>query len=131
MPLYEYECESCAHRFERIQKYSDPLVDICPECADPVRKLLSSPAFQFKGTGWYVTDYARKDQTRDAEAKAKTKKGEGSGDAGSSGDGGGDASKKGKTAESSGDSSSSSSSAESTKTSGSGDSSKTTKESSS
>ncbi len=130
MPLYEYECESCAHRFERIQKYSDPLVDICPECAGPVRKLLSSPAFQFKGTGWYVTDYARKDQTRDSDTDAKPKKPEGSGEAGSSGDGG-DASKKGKTAESSGDSTSSSSSAESTKTSGSGDSSKTTKESSS
>jgi putative FmdB family regulatory protein len=60
MPLYEYECEN-GHRFEVIQKFSDPLVDKCPTCGSPVRKLISSPAFQFKGTGWYVTDYARKD----------------------------------------------------------------------
>jgi putative FmdB family regulatory protein len=60
MPLYEYECDTCAHRFERIQKFSDPLVDVCPSCGGHVRKLLSSPAFQFKGTGWYVTDYAKK-----------------------------------------------------------------------
>ncbi len=60
MPLYEYECEHCAHRFEHLQKFSDPLLDSCPECGGPVRKLLSSPAIQFKGSGWYITDYARK-----------------------------------------------------------------------
>jgi putative FmdB family regulatory protein len=61
MPLYEYECAACGHRFERIQKFSDPLVDVCPTCgAGPVHKLLSAPAIQFKGTGWYVTDYAGK-----------------------------------------------------------------------
>jgi putative FmdB family regulatory protein len=61
MPLYEYECESCHQRFERIQKYSDPPIDTCPACGKgPVRKLLSSPAIQFKGSGWYITDYARK-----------------------------------------------------------------------
>ena len=61
MPLYEYQCESCDERFERIQKYSDPPVDVCPKCGKgPVRKLLSSPAIQFKGSGWYITDYARK-----------------------------------------------------------------------
>ena len=61
MPLYEYECEACAHRFERIQKFSDPPVDTCPTCGKgPVRKLLSSPAIQFKGSGWYITDYGRK-----------------------------------------------------------------------
>ena len=60
MPLYEYECNDCEHRFERIQKFSDPLVSICPACGGEVRKLLSSPAIQFKGTGWYVTDYAKK-----------------------------------------------------------------------
>ncbi len=60
MPLYEYECSDCAGRFERIQKFSDPIVKICPECGGPVEKLLSSPAIQFKGTGWYVTDYAKK-----------------------------------------------------------------------
>jgi len=64
MPLYEYECEACHERFERIQKYSDPLVDICPKCGKgPVRKLLSSPAIQFKGTGWYITDYAKRSGT--------------------------------------------------------------------
>ena len=60
MPLYEYECEDCGHRFERIQKFSDALVSTCPACGGKVRKLLSSPAIQFKGTGWYITDYARK-----------------------------------------------------------------------
>ena len=64
MPLYEYQCESCSHRFERIQKYSDPLVDTCPNCGKgPVRKLISSPAIQFKGSGWYITDYAKKSST--------------------------------------------------------------------
>jgi putative FmdB family regulatory protein len=60
MPLYEYECESGEHRFERIQKFSDPPIATCPTCGRKVRKLLSSPAIQFKGTGWYITDYARK-----------------------------------------------------------------------
>ena len=63
MPLYEYECDACGHRFEQIQKFSDPHVDKCPVCgATRVRKLLSSPAIQFKGSGWYITDYARKEQ---------------------------------------------------------------------
>ncbi|MCY4662414.1 MAG: hypothetical protein OXF93_21790 [Acidobacteria bacterium] len=60
MPLYEYECEECGHRFERIRKFSDEPLSTCPACSGPVRKLLSAPAIQFKGTGWYVTDYARK-----------------------------------------------------------------------
>ncbi|MCY3846728.1 MAG: FmdB family transcriptional regulator [Acidobacteria bacterium] len=60
MPLYEYECDDCGHRFERIRKFSDPPLTTCPECDGPIRKLLSPPAIQFKGTGWYVTDYARK-----------------------------------------------------------------------
>src|SRR5262249_55058459 len=59
MPLYEYECAN-GHRFEVIQKFSDPPVEKCLTCGSPVHKLLSSPAIQFKGTGWYVTDYARK-----------------------------------------------------------------------
>ncbi len=61
MPLYEYECERCEHRFEKIQKFSDPPVETCPKCGGPVHKLMSSPAIQFKGSGWYITDYARKD----------------------------------------------------------------------
>ena len=60
MPLYEYQCEACEHRFERIQKYSDPPIETCPSCGGHVKKLLSSPAIQFKGSGFYITDYARK-----------------------------------------------------------------------
>ena len=59
MPLYEYKCEACAHRFEIIQKFSDALASSCPKCGGAVTKLMSSPAIQFKGTGWYITDYAR------------------------------------------------------------------------
>ena len=60
MPLYEYQCKKCHHRFERIQKFTDPHIKKCPECGGPVEQLLSPPAVQFKGSGWYVTDYARK-----------------------------------------------------------------------
>ena len=60
MPLYEYQCDACGRRFELIRKFSDPPVTDCPTCGGAVRKLLSSPAIQFKGTGWYITDYARK-----------------------------------------------------------------------
>jgi putative FmdB family regulatory protein len=61
MPIYEYECEACGNRFELIQKFSDPLVEICPKCGErKVHKLLSSPAIKFKGTGWYINDYAKK-----------------------------------------------------------------------
>ncbi|RPI49983.1 MAG: zinc ribbon domain-containing protein [Acidobacteria bacterium] len=61
MPLYEYRCDACGHRFEQIQKFSDPAVEVCPNCGERnVQKLLSSPAIQFKGSGWYITDYARK-----------------------------------------------------------------------
>jgi putative FmdB family regulatory protein len=72
MPMYEYECTACGHRFERIRKFSDPPVDECPNCGAPkVQKLLSSPAFQFKGTGWYITDYAKKtDTSTDAKSEA-------------------------------------------------------------
>lgn len=69
MPLYEYECEK-GHRFEVIRKFSDPPVDTCPTCGTAVRKLMSSPAIQFKGSGWYITDYAKKDS---APARSETK----------------------------------------------------------
>ena len=62
MPLYEYECDACDHRFEKIQKFSDPLVDICPKCGGAVHKLMSSPAIQFKGSGFYITDYPKGDK---------------------------------------------------------------------
>jgi putative FmdB family regulatory protein len=61
VPLYEYVCDDNGHRFEVIQKYSDPPIEVCPKCGSRVHKAISSPAFQFKGTGWYVTDYARKE----------------------------------------------------------------------
>ena len=60
MPLYEYECEKCGHRFEKIQKFSDKMVKKCPECGGRVEQMISAPAVQFKGSGWYVTDYAKK-----------------------------------------------------------------------
>ena len=59
MPLYEYQCPGCG-RFERIQKFADPPLTECPTCGKPVSKLISAPAIQFKGSGWYITDYARK-----------------------------------------------------------------------
>ena len=60
VPIYEYECGRCQHRFELIQKFSDSPVRKCPECAGRVERLISAPAIRFKGTGWYVTDYANK-----------------------------------------------------------------------
>src|SRR6478609_5941365 len=75
MPLYEYECEACQNRFERIQKFSDPPLEVCEKCGKgPVRKLISSPAIQFKGTGWYITDYAKKSTGDGGSAKAATDK---------------------------------------------------------
>jgi putative FmdB family regulatory protein len=67
MPLYEYQCTKCGVRFEKIQKFSDPLVDTCPTCGGKVEKLLSAPAFTFKGTGFYITDYSRKGETAAGE----------------------------------------------------------------
>ena len=73
MPLYEYECLTCAQRFERIQKFSDPLVDVCPKCGGAVRKLISSPAIQFKGSGWYITDYAKKTGSVESSSSSSSK----------------------------------------------------------
>ena len=60
MPLYEYQCEKCGHRFEKIQKFSDKMLKKCPECGGRIEQMISAPAVQFKGSGWYVTDYANK-----------------------------------------------------------------------
>ena len=61
MPLYEYQCGACGNRFERIQKFSDPPVELCPTCGEvKVEKLLSSPAIMFKGSGFYINNYAKK-----------------------------------------------------------------------
>ena len=72
MPLYEYKCEACGNQFEKIQKFSDPLVDACPKCGGKVEKLLSSPAIQFKGSGWYITDYAKKSSSSDGSSSSKS-----------------------------------------------------------
>jgi putative FmdB family regulatory protein len=60
MPLYEYQCTKCGHRFEKIQKFSDKPIKKCPQCGGRVEQVISAPAVQFKGSGWYVTDYAKK-----------------------------------------------------------------------
>jgi len=71
MPLYEYECEAeNGRRFEIIQKFSDEPLTVCPTCGGKVRRLISSPAIQFKGSGWYITDYAKKSGT-DAGKESK------------------------------------------------------------
>lgn len=70
MPIYEYECPN-GHRFEVIQKFDDASVEVCTECGAPVQRLISSPAIQFKGSGWYITDYARKgDSSSESSSKS-------------------------------------------------------------
>jgi putative FmdB family regulatory protein len=94
MPLYEYQCDACGHRFERIQKFSDPPVETCPSCGGTVKKLLSSPAIQFKGSGWYITDYAKKSsgspdgKPASSSSSSSSGGGEGGSASGSSGSGG-------------------------------------------
>jgi putative FmdB family regulatory protein len=73
MPLYEYECDACGQRFEVIKKFSDPLAETCAKCGKgPVHRLLSSPAIQFKGSGWYITDYSQKGKPDSASSGAKS-----------------------------------------------------------
>ena len=82
MPLYEYQCQKCGHRFERIQRFSDPLVKKCPECGGKVEQMISAPAVQFKGSGWYVTDYAKKSSAGSnskSESESKSDSGKDSG----------------------------------------------------
>ena len=74
MPLYEYQCRKCGHRFEKIQKFSDKMIRKCPECGGPVEQLVSAPAVQFKGSGWYVTDYAKKSHAPASDSGKDTKK---------------------------------------------------------
>jgi putative FmdB family regulatory protein len=74
MPLYEYRCRQCGHQFELIQKFSDPPPDRCEKCGGAVEKLLSAPAgLQFKGSGFYITDYARKDKATTPKSEPATK----------------------------------------------------------
>ena len=73
MPLYEYQCEACGQRFEVIRKFSDPPLEVCSLCGKgPVQRLLSSPAIQFKGSGWYITDYAQKGKSSESSTGAKS-----------------------------------------------------------
>lgn len=60
MPIYEYQCTECGNRSEAMQRISDPPLTTCENCGGELKKLISAPAFQFKGSGWYVTDYADK-----------------------------------------------------------------------
>ena len=88
MPLYEFECEACKTRFERIQKFTDANPEACPTCGQgPVRKLPSSPAIQFKGSGFYITDYAKKSSS---DASSGTKSGSGEKSTSGEGKSGGD-----------------------------------------
>ncbi len=80
MPIYEYQCQECGQRTEELQRLDDPPLKECRQCGGPMRKLVSAPAFQFKGSGWYVTDYAGKggggDETGGEPKKSDSKGGE-------------------------------------------------------
>lgn len=84
MPLYEYQCRKCRKLTERIEKLTGPHLRKCPHCGGAVERQASAPAIQFKGSGWYVTDYARKAAGGGDRGKAEQAS---SGDAGTSGDG--------------------------------------------
>ena len=72
MPIYEYKCQKCG-TFETTQKITDKPLARCPTCKSKVKKLISNTSFQLKGTGWYVTDYARKGQNGDAKNDQSSK----------------------------------------------------------
>lgn len=75
MPVYEYECVACGLTTEAMQKFSDDPLAVCPECGGRLKKLISNSSFVLKGTGWYVTDYARKGSqyTKDSVSKEEAK----------------------------------------------------------
>jgi putative FmdB family regulatory protein len=78
MPLYEYQCTKCGERTEIIQKLSDPPYSHCPKCGGDMKKLLSPPAIQFKGSGFYKTDYASKPASeKTTESKSDSTKSDG------------------------------------------------------
>jgi putative FmdB family regulatory protein len=83
VPLYEYECQECGHRFEMLQKVADSPLKACVKCKGKVERLLSSPAIQFKGSGWYITDYARKGQSPSTQSSEKSSDSEKSSEKGS------------------------------------------------
>jgi putative FmdB family regulatory protein len=88
MPNYEYLCQKCGHRFEKIQKFSDAMLKKCPECGGKIEQVLSAPAVQFKGSGWYVTDYAKKSSAAPASGSDSAAKGDSGKDSASSKDSG-------------------------------------------
>ncbi len=76
MPIYEYQCTKCQHRFELLQRFTDPQVTECPRCGGEVQQMISAPAVQFKGSGWYVTDYAKKSSAGGSNGNKKSDKSE-------------------------------------------------------
>jgi putative FmdB family regulatory protein len=82
MPIYEYRCAKCGHRFEAIQKVSDRPLSKCEKCKGKAERLISSPAIQFKGSGWYITDYARKGAPASSESSSEPASTEGSSEKG-------------------------------------------------
>ncbi|HEX2465632.1 MAG TPA: FmdB family zinc ribbon protein [Thermoanaerobaculia bacterium] len=85
MPIYEYVCEQCGECTEMIQRLADPPLQECLKCGGKLRKKVSAPAFQFKGTGWYVTDYARKGESGKSSESSESGKSSGSSESSSSG----------------------------------------------
>lgn len=80
MPIYEYQCQACGVRTEVLQRFADPPLSECPQCGGSMRKLVSAPAIQFKGSGWYVTDYAAKGGASSAGGEGKSGQSEGGAD---------------------------------------------------
>jgi putative FmdB family regulatory protein len=78
MPNYEYLCKKCGHRFEQIRKFSDKQLRKCPECGGVIEQVISAPAVQFKGSGWYVTDYAKKGASSGASSSSSSSEGDSS-----------------------------------------------------
>ncbi len=99
MPLYEYECARCGERIEVIRSFDDPPLTVCPDCGGALTKLLSSPAFQFKGSGFYLTDYGKSGSSQAGEkekrSSAKAEEGKAGGGAAEAAGGGTGESKKG------------------------------------
>jgi putative FmdB family regulatory protein len=72
MPLYEYECTECHERTEKIQKFSDPEITVCPHCSGHLERVLSAPAIAFKGGGWYADGYGNSKPKTDSKTESKT-----------------------------------------------------------
>jgi putative FmdB family regulatory protein len=71
MPIYEYKCLNCSNEFEAMQKFSEAAISQCPNCGGPVKKLISHSSFHLKGSGWYLTDYAKKNSPRESQQKSE------------------------------------------------------------